>query len=89
MVTHLRILARRIPWTEEPGRLQPLDHKVGQDGVTNSFTFIYNTLQQCFLLIASILGPVAHLSQKKILQLPKLICKATDGLPTRIEFLHR
>ena len=27
MTTHSSILAWRIPWTEEPGRLQSLDHK--------------------------------------------------------------
>ena len=27
MVTHSSILARRIPWTEEPGGLQSIDHK--------------------------------------------------------------
>ena len=27
MATHSSILAWRIPWTEEPGRLQPMGHK--------------------------------------------------------------
>ena len=27
MRTHLIILARRIPWTEEPGGLQSMGHK--------------------------------------------------------------
>ena len=27
MVTHSSILAWRIPWTKEPGRLNPLGHK--------------------------------------------------------------
>ena len=27
MATHSTILAWRIPWTEEPGRLQPMGHK--------------------------------------------------------------
>ena len=27
MATHSSILAWRIPWTEEPGRLQSMDHK--------------------------------------------------------------
>ena len=27
MTTHSRILAWRIPWTEEPGGLQSMDHK--------------------------------------------------------------
>ena len=32
MATHASILARRIPWTEESGRLQsPLLHRVGRN----------------------------------------------------------
>ena len=32
MATHSRILAWRIPWIEEPGRLQSMgSHKVGYD----------------------------------------------------------
>ena len=32
MATHSSILARRIPWTEEPGRLQPMGlQRVGHD----------------------------------------------------------
>ena len=32
MATHSSILARRIPWTEEPGRLQStMSQKVGRD----------------------------------------------------------
>ena len=33
MATHSSILAWRIPWTEEPGRLQSLGHK-GSDFAT-------------------------------------------------------
>ena len=32
MATHSSILAWRIPWTEEPGRLQPIGlHRVGHE----------------------------------------------------------
>ena len=32
MVTHSSILAKRIPWTEEPGWLQSIElHRVGHD----------------------------------------------------------
>ena len=32
MAAHSSILARRIPWTEEPGRLQSMrSHRVGHD----------------------------------------------------------
>ena len=34
MVTHSSILAWRIPWTEEPGRLQSMEsQRVGHEGV--------------------------------------------------------
>ena len=40
MATHSSILAWKIPWTEEPGRLQFLGSpRVGLDWVTNTFTF--------------------------------------------------
>ena len=39
MRTHFSILAERIPWTEEPGRIQSMRlQRVRQDWVTNSFT---------------------------------------------------
>ena len=35
MATHSNILAWKIPWTEEPGRLQSMGHeRVGYDIVT-------------------------------------------------------
>ena len=38
MAAHSSILAWRTPWTEEPGRLQPIgSQKVGHDGVTNTY----------------------------------------------------
>ena len=39
MATHSRILAWRIPWTEEPGRLQPMgSHWIRHDWQTNTHT---------------------------------------------------
>ena len=39
MATHSNILAWRIPWTEEPGRLQSMgSHRVGHDWATNVTT---------------------------------------------------
>ena len=39
--THSGILAWRIPWTEEPGRLQSMgSQRVGHHWATNTFTFI-------------------------------------------------
>ena len=37
--THSDILAWRIPWTEEPGRLQSKSCRVGHDWVTNIHTW--------------------------------------------------
>ena len=40
--THSNILAWRIPWTEEPGRLQSMgSQRVGHNWVTFAFTFSY------------------------------------------------
>ena len=40
MATHSSILAWRIPWAEEPGRLQPMGlQRVRHDWVINIFTF--------------------------------------------------
>ena len=40
MTTHSSILAWRILWTEELGRLQSVgSQRVGQDWATNTFTF--------------------------------------------------
>ena len=36
MAIHSSTLAWRMPWTEEPGRLQPMQfHRVGHDCATN------------------------------------------------------
>ena len=39
MATHFSTLAWRIPWTEEPGGLQPM----GSQRVGATFTFFYNS----------------------------------------------
>ena len=39
MATHTSVLAWRIPWTEEPGGLQPMDSQgVGHDYATHTHT---------------------------------------------------
>ena len=44
MATHSRILAWRIPWTEEPGGLQSIEsQRVGHDQATNTFTFFHHS----------------------------------------------
>ena len=40
LATHSSIFAWRIPWTEEPGRLESMGlQKVGHNWATNTFTF--------------------------------------------------
>ena len=42
IATHSSILAWRIPWTEEPGRLQSIGlQRVRPDRAANTFTFKY------------------------------------------------
>ena len=49
MATHSSILTWRIPWTEEPGRLQSMGpHRVWLDWVTNTFSF--NRTKACFTI---------------------------------------
>ena len=44
MASHTSILAWRIPWTEEPGRLSSMvSQSMGLDWVTNTFTFRVGT----------------------------------------------
>ena len=45
MATHSSILAWRIPWTEEPGRLLCMGlQRAGHDWMTNTFTFHFHAL---------------------------------------------
>ena len=45
--THSRFLAWRVPWTEEPGRLQSMgSQRVRQDWATNAFT-VHRTPEVC------------------------------------------
>ena len=44
MATYFSILVWKIPWIEEPGRLQSLgSQRVGHDWATNTFTFHWNS----------------------------------------------
>ena len=48
--THAGILAFRIPWIKEPGRLQSMgSQRVGHNWTTNTFTFMifHTTLWVC------------------------------------------
>ena len=46
--TYSSILAWRIPWTEDAGRLHPWDRRVGHDGVAHTFTLSTQSLG-CFI----------------------------------------
>ena len=47
MAVHSRILARRIPWTEEPGGLQSMrSQRVGHNRATNTYTFFHSTIEE-------------------------------------------
>ena len=49
MATHSRLLAWRIPWTEEPGGLQPIgSQRVGHNWATNTHTYNIKTSPQIY-----------------------------------------
>ena len=48
IATHSSILAWRIPWTEEPDRLQSMGlQRVGHDRANNTFTFHFLLILTC------------------------------------------
>ena len=52
MATHSSVLAWRIPWTEEPGRLQSMGSpRVGHDGATSTFTFPLSLVLELNLIV--------------------------------------
>ena len=62
MALHSSILAWKIPWTEEPGRLySPCGHK--ESDLTERLTHSQNGIMQC-LLIFSIFLPLELLCKK-------------------------
>ena len=82
MATHSSILTWRIPWREEPGRLQPMGHK--ESDTTEWFHFSYMYLLP--------LGPLSHppsshasrLSQDHQAELPALYSR----FQLAIYFIH-
>ena len=46
MVTHSTVLAWRVPWTEDPGRLQPWGHK-GWDTTEQLTRTLFDVRQPC------------------------------------------
>ena len=77
MSTHCSILARRIPWTEEPGRLQSMmSQRVRHDWEINTFTFREdNSAGKDYLLpkgfpLLRIMCPWIHVALTASLYLP-------------------
>ena len=78
MVTHSSILVWRIPWTEEPSRLQPMGsqrvgHNLGTKPPSNIFILVPSLLVQKFFLnfkIKVIPSVVGNLSSIPTLNLP-------------------
>ena len=63
MATHSSILAWRIPWTGEPGRLQSLGlQRVGHDWVT---IFLFSKVADLHLFLLKILLPTIFFTTEK------------------------
>ena len=57
MAPYSNTLAWKIPWTEEPGRLQSMGSwRVGHDWATSPFTFHFHTLEKEMTAHSSILA---------------------------------
>ena len=68
MATHSSILARRIPWTEEPGGLQSMElQRVGPDFVTKQQNYnVPNSEEMQMSLISNYFFLIAHLNKGRI-----------------------
>ena len=65
MATHSSIFAQKIPWMEEPGRLQSMGlPRVGHDLVTNQQWKITKPYTMAELQAKRKLGPESHLSNR-------------------------
>ena len=62
MATHSSILAWRIPWTQEPGGLQPIaSHRAGHNSMTNTHTSeIYRNEHKSLWIQSSCSVPEPH-----------------------------
>ena len=56
MATHSSILAWKIPWTEEPGRLQSMSCSESDMTATNTLSIVSASLQLSFLIPGFALG---------------------------------
>ena len=55
IATHSRILAYRIPWTEELGKLHSMGSQRVRDDATNTFTFTGHKWIQVFVVLSCFL----------------------------------
>ena len=83
MVTHSSILAWRIPWTEEPGRLQSIGSKrVGHDWVTShSLCVVLNEDWNFKSAHRSVLGYYLIKLEVLVTQLCMTLCNPRDCSP--------
>ena len=66
MATHSSILARRIPWAEEPGGLQSMGlQRVRHDWVTNTHTYAHRLTESFGGINRQLEGPLKWLSGKE------------------------
>ena len=76
MATHSSIHAWRVPWTEEPGRLQPMgSHRVGHDWSNLACTHIH--LKYIFINIIALHGRVHNVYYNIIER--NIICKVLNS----------
>ena len=93
MVTHSSILAWRIPWTEEPGRLQSMgSQRVGHNWATSLSFYIYiymfvfkskkwENLPHLFCASVELIGPVLFYAEAKAEQCHNLLVEGAE-MPT-------
>ena len=60
MATHSSILDWRIPWTEEPGRLQPIGSQVKELSTTNITGTNRHIQQEYYQLKYTVGGGILH-----------------------------
>ena len=90
MTTHSRILAGRIPWTEETGGLQSKrSQRIGHDWATSTFTEQLRTLQQppSSFLAGLHLQPCSHL-YSPVLRSQEAISLQYSKLPSFLEHTY-
>ena len=94
MATHSSILAWKIPWTEEPGRLQSVHGVAKSQTRLSNFTFIFMIQVLCIKeeirLSTFVLGKKDKYQIRSVAQLCLTLCdpmnRSTPGLPVHHQF---